>query len=197
VGSAYGGWWLPFDLVEPSWVCYSAGVGEDSSFDREIAQRGCDVLLIDPTPRALRHVAPLVEAQANVSSEACALWSEDTTVRFYPPANREHVSYSVTNRQGTDEPIEVPARTLSDIAAARGHGTIDLLKLDIEGAEYEVLDTAPLADLGVKVLCVEFHNDYGLKKMIETVRGVCGQGFSVAKVWGTHATFVANDLMPT
>ena len=35
LGSAYGGWRIPAGLIEPTWLCYSVGVGGDISFDLE------------------------------------------------------------------------------------------------------------------------------------------------------------------
>jgi len=54
--------------------------------------------------------------------------------------------------------IEVTVRRLSTIMRELGHGAIDLLKMDIEGAEYEVV--ADLLECGVDVrqLLVEFHH---------------------------------------
>lgn len=37
-----------------------------------------------------------------------------------------------------------------------GHKKLDLLKIDIEGAEYEVLNSIIEDGLDIKVLCVEF-----------------------------------------
>src|SRR3546814_11538295 len=33
VGSDYGGWFLPLDLIRADWVCYAGGVGEDVTCD--------------------------------------------------------------------------------------------------------------------------------------------------------------------
>src|SRR3546814_8494552 len=44
VGSDYGGWFLPLDLIRADWVCYAGGVGEDVTFDLGIIDRfGCQV----------------------------------------------------------------------------------------------------------------------------------------------------------
>jgi hypothetical protein len=39
-----------------------------------------------------------------------------------------------------------------------GDDHVDLLKLDIEGGEYEVLPTLDLRAMGVKILAVQFHH---------------------------------------
>jgi hypothetical protein len=57
LGIAYGGWIIPVDAgLTADSMCYSAGVGEDISFDCALVERfHCQVRVIDSTPRAIRH----------------------------------------------------------------------------------------------------------------------------------------------
>lgn len=189
VGTAYGGWTIPAGVIDSSWVCYTAGVGEDASFDIALAEMGCDVVAIDPTPRAVEYMRPVVAAHDNLRLAPYALWTHDTDVAFFPPADAGHVSFSVTNRQHTSTPLRVPGRAIDSIAEECGHGHIDLLKLDIEGAEYALLESLDLEALGVRVLCVEYHNDHGFWKMLEAARSVKRQGYRVVAVRKTDVTF--------
>jgi FkbM family methyltransferase len=189
LGTAYGGWAVPTEIINSSWVCYTAGVGEDASFDVALAEMGCDVLAIDPTPRAIEYMKPLLAEHTNLKLAPYALWTHDIDIEFFPPANASHVSFSVTNRQHTSMPLRVPARTITSIATEFGHGRIDLLKLDIEGAEYPVLSSLNLGVLGVRVLCVEYHNDYGFWEMRKAARSIMRQGYQVSAVNKTDVTF--------
>ena len=49
------------------------------------------------------------------------------------------------------------------------HDRIDLLKLDVEGAEYEVLKPLFRGDLKVRVLCVDFHKVESIDQTARTV----------------------------
>ena len=196
LGTSYGGWAVPIGLIEPSWVCYAAGIGEDASFDVALASIGCDVLAIDPTPRAIEYVEPLVALHGNLRLAPVAVWGDDSEVDLFPPTDPSHVSHSITNRQHTAEPLRVPARTVASIAAEHGHQRVDLLKLDIEGAEYPVLNSLDLRGLGVRVLCVEYHNDHGLRRMLASARSVVEQGYSVAHVHDLDVTFIDERLRP-
>ena len=144
-------------------------------------------------PRALDYMKPIAAGQKRLSLVPCAVWSKDGELDFFPPQDPAHVSYSATNRQHTANPIRVPARTLAGIARELGHERVELVKLDVEGAEYPVLEALDLGSLGVRVLCVEFHTHKGLRRMLRAVRSVLRQGYEVAAVDRTDVTFIRRD----
>ena len=57
LGTKYGGWILPKDIeLNEDSVVYSAGVGEDISFDILLSDKyKCNIVLIDATKRAKKH----------------------------------------------------------------------------------------------------------------------------------------------
>lgn len=91
-----------------------------------------------------------------------ALWNENTTVKFFEPSDPEHVSHSIVNFQNSysdsSQHVEVAAITMSDLYADRGLGfsEVRIIKLDIEGAEVEVI--ADFLDRGIspRQILVEF-----------------------------------------
>ena len=60
------------------------------------------------------------------------------------------------NLQNTEKYIEVSVKRLSQIMKENGHQKIDLLKIDIEGAEYKVIDSIMEDSIDIRVVCVEF-----------------------------------------
>jgi FkbM family methyltransferase len=194
LGSPLCGWVIP-GAVDPAWRCYTVGVGEDASFDVALAEHGCEVVAIDPTPDALRYVEPIVARTKNLSVLPYALWDRDGTLELFAPVRETSMSFSVVgeNWRRSGDPIEVQARTLASIAQELDHDRIDLLKLDIEGAEYPVLAEADLVSLGVKILCVEFHNTAGVQTMLASVRNVERQGYRLAHLHRTDVTFCRAD----
>ena len=56
--------------------------------------------------------------------------------------------------------IEAPVFRLGTIMAKLGHDHVDLLKMDIEGAEYGVLIDILRCQLNIRQLAVEFHHNY-------------------------------------
>jgi len=203
LGTDYGGWTIPVTLLGKDSICYLAGAGTDISFDTTLARRlGCPIWIFDPTPRSQQHFDDLIKAAAEHKTfyvypeipydiDAASarllhfipigLWSRTDMVKFFAPKNETHVSHSISNLQDTDHYFEAKVQRLRDIMQARGHQRLDLLKLDIEGAEFEVLDTILADGIDITLLCVEFHPDKdGSKARIQsTLDKLADHGFRI------------------
>jgi ABC-type iron transport system FetAB ATPase subunit len=93
-------------------------------------------------------------------------------MRFYAPANPTHVSHSVLNLQKTAEFFTAPVKRVESILKELGHGRSALMKMDIEGAEYQVIEDMIATHTLPEILLVEFdeiHNplDSGAGKRID------------------------------
>lgn len=196
VGGRHTGWVIPTTHITPDWTCYTAGVGEDTSFDVALAERGCRVVALDPTPRAARHIEPVVARYPNIQFVPYAVWTSDTELAFYEPRDRSHVSHSIHGLQGTHRSITVPARSLSSLALELGDERVDLVKMDIEGAEFEVVAETDFHSLGTRVVCIEYHDRGGLNGMLAAVRSLEREGFTPVSTRYTDVTFVRDDLLP-
>ena len=157
-GSAYGGWTIHPPLDRDS-VIYSFGVGEDMSFDLALIERyGVTVHAFDPTPRSIAWVRQQ-QPPERFRLHEYGLADYDGNATFHPPANPEHVSHSLLGRSDSaGSAISVPVRRLATLMAELGHQRIDLLKMDIEGAEYAVLQD--IAGLSIGQILVEFHHRF-------------------------------------
>lgn len=83
---------------------------------------------------------------------------EKGTLTFTKPANPDHVSMRMGSHEGLGETIEVLVSPLRDFMERFGHDHIDILKMDIEGAEYDVLEDLIAQDyLPFTQLLVEWH----------------------------------------
>ena len=65
--------------------------------------------------------------------------------------------------------------------------------MDIEGAEYAVLDGLDLQAAGVRVLCCELHFNVSLAQARLTIAGVRHQGYRLVACDDTDLTFVRED----
>jgi FkbM family methyltransferase len=197
VGTAYGGWIVPTRLLGPASRCYCAGVGEDVSFDLGLIERlGSEVFAFDPTPRATAFAEPIAEREPRFRFVPVGLWSSDTVLRFYEPKDPTHVSHSVVNLQGTSGFFEASVRTVQSLMTELGHASIDLLKLDIEGAEHTVLASTLEAGILPTVLCFEVDRPVGPVRLWSTIRRVLRHGYDLVAVDGWNFTFVRRGAEP-
>ena len=179
----------PRRVLRPGAICYCAGVGEDASFDLELIRHGCVVVSIDPTPRAIQYGAAIADRQPAFNLVPLGLWSTPTMLRFYAPRDPSHVSHSVVNLQGTAAYFEAECTTVRLLAEKLGHDHLDLLKLDIEGAEYEVITSVirdgPLPD----TICVEFDQPSQMRVIDRTVAQLRDAGYWPVAVDRWNVTF--------
>ena len=197
IGTTYGGWIVPTAMVQPRWICYCAGVGEDASFDLGLIERfGCRVFAFDPTPRAIAFAAPIQEAEPRFKLVPVGVWTEDVTLRFYAPRDPAHVSHSVLNLQGTDRFFAAPCRSLESLMTELGHDHVDLLKLDIEGAEHAVLRGLLVTGPRPTVVCTEIDRPVGPGRVWRTVRGLRRGGYGPVAADAWNLTFIRSDRVP-
>ena len=181
LGTEYGGWSVPVEGIGPGDTVVSAGAGEDISFDIEVAKKFKPrIVIVDPTPRARKHyeettklirngdAAPinnnpdeLYAAEADdldlISFSPVGLWDKDTTVRFFPPANEAHVSHSIDNMHETEGGFDAECVTLDTLMERESFDDISVLKMDIEGAEFAVIDYMLGHSIKPRYLMIEFH----------------------------------------
>lgn len=190
LGSAYGGWWVPQFVLQPNSVAYCVGAGEDITFDVALLDAGCLVRTIDPTPRSIVHVEGLGIDNDRHRFVPNALWNETGMLRLFAPENPAHVSHSALNLQHTESFIDVPSKTYDDLVASIGDSRVDLLKMDIEGAEIIVLPEILRSRYCPAVLCVEFDAWRPVKRLRSIVRSILCQDFRIVRVEGRNVTFV-------
>lgn len=189
VGTRYGGITIsPAGLAKGA-VVYSVGTGEDASWDLAlIRQYGCEVHGFDPTPKSIAW-AKKQKNPAEWHFHEWGLAGHDGTVTFYPPENPEHVSASIVHRPGTTtNTITVPVKRLGTTMRELGHGRLDILKLDIEGAEYEVVDDILATwekDIPIPQILIEFHHRFfpdGLAKTKRAIDQLNSRGYRIFHV---------------
>jgi FkbM family methyltransferase len=180
IGTTYGGWSIPAGKLGPESVCYLAGLGEDASFDLGVIERfGCSTYAFDPVPEAARYAATVAAREPRFRFQPVGLWSQDGTLRFYENAEPGFVSRSATNMHGTGEYTDAQVRAVDSLMAEFGHERVDLLKLSVEGSEYEIVDDVLAKHLAVEVLCVEFSQPAPIEPVLERVRALQAAGLGL------------------
>jgi FkbM family methyltransferase len=183
LGSDYGGWTILPDLLDSRSVAYSFGVGQDVSFDLALIDRfGLTVHGFDPTPRSRAWVLAHSLPAAFVFHDY-GIADFDGAMTFYPPKREDHVSYSAVPRATRSAAsIQGQVLCLATIMRTLGHDHVDLLKMDVEGFEYDVIDALVENRIPVHQLLVEFHHrlpGIGAHKTDHAVRGLRQLGFKL------------------
>jgi len=173
IGSDYGGWPVPNGSLDENSIVYSFGVGEDISFDLGVIATYRSVLhAFDPTPRSLKWIASQ-NAPNQFHFHPIGIAGVDGEVKFYPPANDRHVSFSnAPGKDQTGDSVTASVLTLDAITKKLGHRHIDLLKMDIEGFEYAVIENILSTKARPPTILVEFHHGLYSAANEDTLRAV-------------------------
>ena len=151
---------------------YTAGIGpapvvvdlgaNHGEFARQMRARfGASCRLVEANPALARRLRDHGEFPV----WACAVAGADGQVELHVASNDEAstvLPLSAASVHGglVRESVTVPSRTLASLVDEMGCEHVDLLKIDIEGAEVDVLAEVPSATLArMGQISVEFHSD--------------------------------------
>ncbi len=171
-------------------VCYCAGVGKGISFEEELSRIAeKPVLVFDPSPTALPTIAR--SDMSHLQFLPVGIAAEDGTVEFSLPADPNEGSFSVP-REGLGR-VSFDCWNLQTIMTQNGDSAIDLLKMDIEGFEYDVIDQILAEQIPIRQLCVEFHAWLRPGRTFKTIRRLYQAGYRpIHKHRGDH-TFLLSE----
>jgi FkbM family methyltransferase len=169
MGSCYGAWAVDTRLTHSNCKVFCFGLGEDVTFELALMKRfNCRVFGFDPTPRSVKYLANEVNDE-RLKTFTLAISDYDGTVKFsLPPktmADQVSASGVANYRDGTRADVsaqtfEAPCVTLQTAMQLCQQTKIDILKMDIEGSEYAVLEQAILQGWlqSIQQILVEFHH---------------------------------------
>jgi FkbM family methyltransferase len=114
-------------------------------------------------------------------------------LRLARPLNQTGDWWLSSNKTETGS-LELPCADLASLMAERGHSHIDLLKLDIEGSEYAVLDDLLARRIPVRQICVEYHHGIlpgiARSKTISSILRLLARGYTLVDQNIANHTFV-------
>lgn len=192
LGTNYGGWIVPKNIgLNENSIIYLGGVGEDISFDLILSDKfDCNLYLIDPTQRSKIHYEEIkkfynkelefgklsgdiqkdyykIIKDLNPNFDKIkfwntGLWNEEKELKFYKPVNPKYISHSLIEGMTSTNYDLVNVNSIKNLMEKNNHTKIDLLKLDIEGAEIETVNQMLDDKIYPSYLLIEF--DLFLKK---------------------------------
>ena len=160
-----------------------------------------DLLNEDPTPKSMSWVNNQSLPQ-RFYFNAYGIAKKSGFTDFYLPKNPEHVSGSmmIQNNINTDDKITVEMKSIQDIINELRHNKIDVLKMDIEGAEYDIIESLLDAKIQITQIIIEFHDRLfkdGRDKTINAISILEKQGYKIFAVSDTmeEVSFINEKML--
>ncbi len=161
-GNNYGGFYVHPNFLNEKSIVYSFGIGEDVSFDTAIIDKHhCTVFAFDPTPKSISWIKNQ-SLPLQFKFYQYGIDKSTGTVNFNLPKKNNYVSGSILNHSEVDatNTVNVPVKNFTEITQEFGHKRIDILKMDIEGSEYDVLDSILNSSVEVVQILIEIHERF-------------------------------------
>jgi FkbM family methyltransferase len=146
------------------------------------------IVAVEPDPRSCKILWERVAGLNNVEIVKEVVYVIDGETIFYlgPLAGVSSVTPTEHHVRGglvSGETIYVKSVRIDSLIRRLGLERVDLLKMDIEGAEYIIL-TDPTLDLSVvENMIVEVHYNYGSKESIDIMQALVQKGFKIAPLY--------------
>jgi FkbM family methyltransferase len=173
-------------------IIYSGGVGEDITFEQELIRRyGVKIHIFDPSPVAARTIA-LANSQ-NLLFQPVGL-AASSAAKFSVGGGSDSSTWLKAGGSGSSDTLA--CTSLAEEMKKNGHAFIDLLKIDIEGFEYEVLESCFAENIQIRQLCVEFHDffpEIPKARTSEMIRTLESRGFELIHRHRHDHTFLRRD----
>ena len=181
------------------------------------------VYIFDPTPRAIEHVKYVKDVlddkiipvddknfgggdnnywniilSHKVKGDNLILYeyglsTNDGSVPFYLPINKDYVSCSVLPLGRSSDYINVPVKTINTIMKELNHNKIDLLKIDIENIECDVLEKMLNDKIYPTYLSVDFDLcNHNIKRCNDIIKMLFNNGYIIIKQTGQDVSFFKN-----
>jgi FkbM family methyltransferase len=176
----------------PKSIVYSGGLGSDITFEHDLVKQfGCELVLFDPSPTGRDTMSLPQNRLPQFNFFPVALAAKKGTLRMLSPSEGGD---SWTPKNNTTEGLEVACTDLKSLMDENGHTLIDLLKLDIEGNEYEVIEDLLKRRVPVRQICVEYHHGLlpGISRgrTIRSMLRLARRGYKLVDQSGHNHTFI-------
>jgi FkbM family methyltransferase len=209
LGTRYGGWWVDAKLLSKSPLLIDCGLGEDISFPVAFLRAfGGKVVGVEPNPRSLNYCQGRIPDGMTVLPKA--FWFEPgKKLDFFLPRPQQALPKGADGVSGSldgsheyadGSKLEVETTSLAEILSQCARPECDVLKMDIEGAEYDVLKqlcSSGEIRLAGQVL-IEFHHkvtDHALADTQQAVAELKRNNFQLVHTEGRNYIFRRQNLV--
>ena len=185
----YSDWDVVPTLLKENDIVYSFGICDDIGFELDIYPKKINIFAFDPTPYSVEWISKQ-ELPPRFHFYPWAASATDGDFFLYPRVTKKGEKSTVMytfhkEASAGEDAVKVQALSLQSIAEKLGHQEINILKMDIEGAEYEVVDSLLESSFRPRMLLIEFHHRFkgiGQEKTANTVNQLRKAGYLIASV---------------
>lgn len=183
----------------------SAGLGTDTNFEEAVLKnyRNATVFAFDPTPKSINYVKEIkhLDQEKRFHFFPYGISKEDGREIFYLPSDNNTVSCStIKNMYSSNNQIEVDMKSFRTVLELCHVNYIDILKLDIEGTEFSIIDDVLSSDIKIRQICLEVHplffsDPYRVMKRF--MKKMFDANYKIAYItrngWGDEITFIIGE----
>lgn len=149
---------LPFDANPSTIFDLGANVGFASAY-YALAFPSASILAVEPSDENFELMQRNLKSFAQVKIIKGAVWSEDGELNLIDPGIGPWGLQVAPTSQGQKSPV-VQSFTIRSLMSQQGISRLDLLKVDIEGAEKEVFEHCGEWIDNVSAIVIELHDRY-------------------------------------
>lgn len=174
------GWFVPINLINDKSIVYSLGAGLDISFDLNLIEKTkCNVFLFDPTPHAVKYVNQFLNNKYLHFFQQ-AISNKNEKLKLYMP-NKIDGNWKSEKIKDTNKWVEFDATTVKNAMITNKHKNITMLKVDIEGAEYEVIPNIFNDNIFPHILSIDFDQPVSIFKSIKLIHLIKSHNYILIK----------------
>ena len=154
------------------------------------------IIAVEPEPLNFKMLTYNTHFFDNVTCLNSAIWYNEGYIKILPDVPGNTLAF-MTEDTTADDPEALKTTTIAKLLADSGFDEIDLLKLDIEGAEREVFDDIAKPDEWlpkVKVMVIELHDRMKIGCSNAFFKAVSRYNFYM-DISGENLLFVKIDLI--
>lgn len=162
---AYGQYAIIDKYLNAKSIIYSLGIGMDASFDISLMETfGCDIYAYDPDRLAEKYVSSgNLSCNDGFHFHNIAVTKDGGVLDYYEYERTDIEDGSGSfyeHNTNSIHKISVVSKSLPEIMSENDHKKIDLLKMDIEGSEYDIIDQIADLRIPIKQITMELHGRF-------------------------------------
>lgn len=187
----------PNDLDDNS-IILSVGAGTDISFDLELVTMfSCRVFIFDPSPDSIEWMSQQ-KLPDQIQFFKFGLASCDGYLSFMHPDDKRFNSLRITdNTKHQDTVLNLQVHRLETIIKKLDIKKVEILKIDIEGAEYDVVEDIISAPVEINQVLIEFHHRFeghSVKDTKDAIMKLNAAGYKIFNIsdLGEEISFIYN-----